>query len=103
MSVSVDASVSPAGAAAPSAACFHVQAAAGPQVMPRVLEQFAKRGLIPARWHSSLGGRDGDTLTIDLQIEMPAPALVERIAACLRQIVEVEAVLVSRKRMAGAR
>ena len=38
-------------------ACFSVQAVADPSVMPRVLELFAKRGLIPARWHSDLGGR----------------------------------------------
>ncbi|MFQ5956112.1 MAG: hypothetical protein ACE5JZ_13690 [Kiloniellales bacterium] len=103
MSISVDPSDSSAEAAAASTACFHVQAGAGPQVMPRVMEQFAKRGLIPARWHSSLGGPDGETLTIDLQIEISAPELVERIAACLRQIVEVDTVLVSRKRVVHGR
>ncbi len=90
-------------AAAVSTACFHVQARAGPSVMPRVMDQFARRGLVPTQWHSSLGGRDGETLLIDLQMRALAPAQVTRIAACLRQIVEVDSVLVSRKRVAGGR
>lgn len=89
--------------AADATACFHVQARAEPSVMPRVMDQFARRGLVPTQWHSSLGGRDGETLVIDLQMRALAPAQVARIAACLRQIVEVDCVLVSRKRAAGAR
>lgn len=90
-------------AAAVATACFHVQARAGPSVMPRVMDQFARRGLIPTQWHSSLGGRDGETLLIDLQMRALAPAQVARVAACLRQIVEVDSVLVSQKRVAGGR
>ena len=90
-------------AAAVSTACIHVQARAGPSVMPRVMDQFARRGLVPTQWHSSLGGRDGETLLIDLQMCALAPAQVARVAACLRQIVEVDCVLVSRKRVAGGR
>ena len=39
--------------------CFSVQARAEPGVMPRVLELFAKRGLVPQNWHStgSVGSR----------------------------------------------
>ncbi len=90
-------------AAAASTACFHVAAYAEPSVMPRVMDQFARRGLIPTQWHSSLGGRDGETLLIDLQMRALAPAQVARVAACLRQIVEVDCVLVSQKRVAGGR
>ena len=32
--------------------CFSIQAAAEPGVMPRVLELFAKRNLVPERWVS---------------------------------------------------
>ena len=35
--------------------------------MPRVLELFAKRGLVPDRWHSAVV-RPGMTLTIDIEI-----------------------------------
>ena len=36
--------------------CFSVQAAAEPGIMPRVLELFAKRGLVPQKWHSTVSG-----------------------------------------------
>ena len=38
-------------------ACFSVAAAAEPGVMPRVLELFAKRGLVPTHWCSRVSGR----------------------------------------------
>lgn len=70
--------------------------------MPRVLEPFAKRGLVPTRWHAVCGtGRDdtgGEDLVIDLQIAGLEPALVEQIAASLRQIVGIESVLTAVKR-----
>jgi acetolactate synthase small subunit len=78
-------------------ACFYVHAAAEPGVMPRVLAQFAKRGLIPAAWHSSLGGADGDELHIDIQIVGMAVEQSEYVARCLRQLAYVETVLTSEK------
>lgn len=77
-------------------ACFSVHAAAEPGVMPRVLQLFAKRGLVPSSWVSRVvGGRD---LTIDLQMRGLDQASAAYIAQCLRQIVSVDAVLVSEKR-----
>src|SRR3546814_13057720 len=55
--------------AVPTVACFSIQAVADPSVMPRVLEVFAKRGMIPLRWHADLGGRLRDELTLHLQID----------------------------------
>jgi hypothetical protein len=78
--------------------CFAISARPEPAVMPRVLEPFAKRGLVPSRWHAVCGG--SDELVIDLQIAGLEPALVELIAAGLRQIVGVESVLTSEKRYA---
>lgn len=78
-----------------STACFYVHAAAQPGVMPRVLELFAKRGLVPDAWHSS---RDGRALHIDIQMAGMDRPLADYVAACLRQIVSVETVLVSEKR-----
>ncbi len=78
-------------------ACFSVQARAEPAVMARVLELFAKRGLVPSRWHSTVAGSCGDGLTIDLQMAGLNPELTDYLAACMRQIVEVESVLVSHK------
>lgn len=79
-------------------ACFAVHARAEPGVMPRVLELFAKRGLVPSTWHSSTGGLDDRELTIDLQMRGMEVELADYVAACLRQIVGVEVVLTSRKR-----
>ncbi|HUA53648.1 MAG TPA: hypothetical protein VMB81_15865 [Candidatus Sulfotelmatobacter sp.] len=82
--------------------CFAVSARPEPAVMPRVLEPFAKRGLVPTRWHAVCGGASGlaDELVIDIQIAGIEPALVELIAASLRQIVGVESVLTAEKRYA---
>ncbi len=80
------------------AACFSVHARAEPGVMPRVLELFAKRGLVPSSWHSSTGGLDDDALTIDIQMRGMEVELADYIAACLRQIADVEVVLISQKR-----
>jgi acetolactate synthase regulatory subunit len=78
--------------------CFAVTAAAEPGAMPRVLEVFAKRGLVPSQWHSTLTGRAGDELQIDVQITGVDAALATRLAEGLRQVVAVRAVLVAEKR-----
>ena len=84
------------------AACFSVHARAEPGIMPRVMELFAKRGLVPSSWHSATSfplenGRESE-LTIDIQMRgMPAET-ADFIAARLRQIADVEVVLTSRKR-----
>ena len=87
--------------------CFSILAEAEPGVMPRVLELFAKRGLVPNRWISDLvAARDSRTtgggleLAIDLQIEGLSAELADYVARCLRQIHGVERVLTSVKRQA---
>lgn len=80
-----------------STACFYVEAAPNPGVMARALELFAKRGLVPDAWHST---HDGRALHIDIQMAGIDRAQADYIAACLRQIVSVETVLVSEKRYA---
>ena len=81
----------------PTVACFSIQAEADPSVMPRVLELFAKRGMIPLRWHADLGGRRRDELTIDLQVDGLDRAKAELIAHAVRQMVAVTSVLTSEK------
>ncbi|HJS31235.1 MAG TPA: hypothetical protein VJ924_04515 [Alphaproteobacteria bacterium] len=81
--------------------CFSVFAAAEASVMPRVLELFAKRGLVPCRFEavrgsSGLGG-PGDELAVDLQVEGLAPETADHIAQCLRQMVYVDRVLTAIK------
>jgi hypothetical protein len=78
-------------------ACFLVHARAEPGVMPRVLELFAKRGLVPSYWRSSTCGANGSQLTIDIQMRGLGRDTIDYIAACLRQIVFVEVVLTSQQ------
>jgi acetolactate synthase small subunit len=79
----------------PATACFSVQARAEAGVMPRVLELFAKRGLVPSSWRSATSGPDQSLLTIDIRMRGLGGEAMDYIAACLRQIVCVEAVLTS--------
>lgn len=78
--------------------CFAITAVAEPGAMPRVLEVFAKRGLVPSQWYSTLTGRSDDELTIDVQIDGVDVMLATRLAESLRQVVVVRTVLVSEKR-----
>ncbi len=91
MHCSADA-LNPHTASTAETACFCVVAAAEPGVLERVLELFAKRGLVPARLH----GQVEVELTVDIQVrDLPARE-AEYIARCMRQIHRVERVFVSR-------
>ncbi|HWB48956.1 MAG TPA: hypothetical protein VG651_07590 [Stellaceae bacterium] len=68
---------------------FSVQARAEPGVMPRVLELFAKRGLVPALWHSAVVRK---RLTIDIEVAGLGET-AEYVANCLRRITGVDVVL----------
>ncbi len=82
-------------------ACFSIQAEAEPGVMPRVLELFAKRGLVPRRWVSDVTGPEsgsrGRELAIDVQVAGLAPETQAYIACCLRQVWGVSTVLTSER------
>ena len=78
-------------------ACFSVQAATEPSVMARVLELFAKRGLVPSRLHADVGGPAGGSLTIDIQMDGMEPELAGYMARCMRQIAYVDCVLTSER------
>jgi acetolactate synthase small subunit len=77
---------------APVTVCFSVHADAEPGVMPRVLELFAKRGLVPQKWHSAASGT---ALTIDVQMAGLGRDTADYMARCMRQIAGVDAVLTS--------
>ena len=78
--------------------CFSIQAAAEPGVMPRVLELFAKRNLVPSRWHSDVIGPANRDLSIDLQVTGLDTQTADYVARCLRQVYGVDTVLTSEKR-----
>lgn len=90
----------PAGLASRPTACFSLIARPTPGLMPRVLELFAKRDLVPSAFVARTEGRDGDELSIDVQMEGMDRELADYVARCMRQIVGVDVVLVSEKRFA---
>jgi acetolactate synthase small subunit len=77
-----------------AAACFTVQARAEPGVMPRLIELFAKRGLVPELWRSAKkAGADGAELTIEIRMSGLGHDTIDYIAACMRQVASVRTVL----------
>ena len=72
--------------------CYSLLARPDPGVMPRVVELFAKRGLVPQKWHSTASTA---ALAIEVQIGGLERDVVDYIARCMRQIVGVETVLTS--------
>ena len=62
---------------------FTVRADADPGTLPRVLELFAKRGLVPASVASRLLG---DAMTMEIEVVGLARAESDHIGNCLRQI-----------------
>ena len=81
----------------PVTCCFSVHAHAEPGTMPRILELFAKRGLVPTLWHSATYGADDAMLTIDVQMQGLSRDVADYIAACMRQMPFVEVVLTFEK------
>jgi len=81
--------------AASQTACFSVVGVADPNLLHRLLEPFAKRGLTPSRVHADSDPED--RLLVDIQVGDMDQDLAGRIGAGLRQIIGVELVLVSSK------
>ena len=77
--------------------CFSVHAAANPWILPRVLEVFAKLGIVHSKCDSVVTGRRQDELHIDIQMAGLTPAEAEHLAQSLRRIVFVGTVLTSEK------
>jgi|HubBroStandDraft_1064217.scaffolds.fasta_scaffold00853_10 hypothetical protein len=79
-------------------ACFAVRATAEPGILIRLIELFAKRGLVPAAVQARLVGPDRDQLAVDLQIGGLDPRLAEILAETMRQMISVERVLLAELR-----
>jgi hypothetical protein len=77
--------------------CYAIRAAAVPGILPRLLELFAKRNLVPTKWHSAVIGPNAEDLQVDIQMEGIEAELAAYIARCLRQIYGVDSVLTSTK------
>ncbi|WP_245957127.1 hypothetical protein [Aestuariispira insulae] len=86
----------PQGLPAP-VACFSVHAKSDPGSLPRVLEPFAKRGLVPAQVHVTRDRDDNGLLQIDLQMADMDLDTATTIGRSLNQIFGIQSVLVSEK------
>ncbi len=72
-------------------------ARAAPGVMPRVMDILSRKGLMPRRWHSTVYGRHDDELHIDIEVDWQPPDVAAVIAARIRQVLDVELVLMADK------
>jgi hypothetical protein len=82
---------SPSPETAP-AARFYVTGDAAPGFVPRVIELFAKRNIVPDEIHArAVDGRQ----SIEIRAPGMEPPLAAYFGRCLREIVTVERVLVS--------
>ena len=84
----------PSDRSPPAVWCFSVFAAPEASVMPRVLNEFARRGLCPARFDGAIAG---DDLVIDVQCAGLEPEVAAHVAERLRGFVHVERVLTAVK------
>ena len=77
--------------------CYSVRAEAEPPVLPRLLELFAKRGLVPAAFHSRCHDQASSALQVDIEVTGLEWHLADYLQRCMYKIVGVELVLVSKK------
>ena len=75
--------------------CLTVRTVADPGTLPRLLEVFAKRGMVPAKLFSVATG--ADELTVDMQVTGLDADLGAIIASQIRSQVGIETVLTSVK------
>jgi acetolactate synthase regulatory subunit len=80
---------------------FALRADADPGLLPRVLELFAKRGLVPGTLHADHRTED-DTLAVEVEVTGMVRAESDHVANCLRQIPGVTLVLASERRAEAA-
>ena len=79
---------------------YSVTAAAEASVMPRILDLFAKRGLMPFYLHAAIG--DDERLNVDLRVCGLEHNSAHHVARCLRRLVAVERVLMAGEADAAA-
>ncbi|MCA8927445.1 MAG: hypothetical protein KDC18_05195 [Alphaproteobacteria bacterium] len=77
--------------------CFSVAATPDPGLMPRVLELFAKRGLVPSRFFGQVEQAPQPRLELDIQACGLSPEVAAHMARSMGQIVGVERVLMAER------
>lgn len=89
----------PVVAGAPASQLFRMTADADPGLLPRVVEVFAKRSLVPDALHAER--LSGDRLSVDLHVPALPAAKARHVAACLRETVGVRTVFAPAEHEAG--
>lgn len=74
-------------------AMFFVTAQADPGIAPRLIEPFAKRGLVPVRAHISSEDGAGETISADLRVRGVTRDTASSIEKALRAIIGVRQVI----------
>lgn len=74
-------------------ALFFVTAQADPGIAPRLIEPFAKRGLVPVRAHISSEDGGGETISADLRVRGVTRDTAGSIEKALRAIIGVRQVI----------
>lgn len=74
-------------------ALYFVTAQSDPGLLPRLIEPFAKLGLVPSRAHASAEAGDGRELTADLRVTGVDRQTAHLIDKALRRVVGVRSVI----------
>lgn len=86
----------------PPVVCFSVVTDADPSAMPRVMEIFALRSVVPSQWHGArvcggTGNPFDDQLAIDIQVTALAESDAALIGRKLASMTCVQSVLLTEK------
>lgn len=74
---------------------FFVTAATDSGLLPRILQPFAKLGLVPYRVHASTEQGSGEEMSVELRIAGSDPANAERLASLCRGVIGVRSVIMA--------
>ena len=80
--------------------CYSVTGVADPGLMPRIMELWAKRGLIPKRWHGGRMGQGAREMYIDIETPELDAVAARRVAESMRCVFGMSQVLLFEKRFA---
>lgn len=72
---------------------FFITAAADPGMLSRLIEPFAKLGIVPTRVHMSAEGRSGDELSADIRVSDVDPRTVHLLEKAVRGTFGVRSVI----------
>jgi hypothetical protein len=81
--------------------CYSVTGIADPGLMPRIMELWAKRGLMPERWHGGRTGLGEREMYIDIETSELDQERAQQVAESMRCVFGVSQVLLSEKRFAA--